>query len=140
MIHRHHRKRRSQGGDDSPVNTLGIPDALHGWIHENPEKAYELGLLVKSHDDPAEIMVTIPEEFAKKPRKKREASRNRAVVSIRVPKDNREDGAEVLETLIDAAREQISPVLGYDGDVPAYFVLTAVLADWLNSPTTKEER
>lgn len=135
MIHRHHRKRRSQGGDDSPTNVIDIPDSLHTWVHENPEKAYELGLLVKSHDDPAEIVVTIPEELLKKPREKKERApqppRNRATIGIHVPKDEREDGAGILDDLLQQARQQLAPVMGWEDDVPPYFVLVAVLHDWL---------
>lgn len=132
MIHKHHRKRRSQGGDDSPVNVIGLPDYLHQWVHDNPEKAYELGLLVKSHDDPSEVELTIPEDVIKKPRaKKQEAPRQRTVVSVRVPKDEREDGADVLQTLIDENRKKYAPELGWDEDVPDYYVLTACLAKTL---------
>ena len=143
--HRHHRKRRSQGGDDSPTNILLLPQEVHAWVHDNPDKAYKLGWLVKSHDDPTEISVQIPEELVKiaKSREKRqkEEARQRAVVSIRVPKDEREDGAKVLDELIDQCRFKLAPLKSYDEDVPAYFVLVDVLYDWLtNSPTTEEEK
>lgn len=142
-VHKHHRKRRSQGGDDSPSNIMLLPQEIHAWVHDNPEKAYELGWLVKSYDEPTEVSVQIPEDLVKiaKRRQKREkeAARPREVVAIRVPKDERENGAEVLGDLIDQARERLAPVLGYDDDVPAYYVLVGVLADWLSSPTTKED-
>ena len=144
MIHRHHRKRRSQGGDDSPTNILLLPQEVHAWVHDNPDKAYELGWLVKSHDDPTEISVQIPEELVKiaKRREKRqkEEARQRAVVSIRVPKDEREDGAGIFDDLVQQARERLMPVLGLKENCPAYYVLVPVLNDWLtNSPTTEEE-
>src|SRR3990167_3684257 len=142
--HRHHRKRRSQGGDDSPTNILLLPQEVHAWVHDNPDKAYELGWLVKSYDDPKEISVQIPEELVKiaKRREKRqkEEARQRAVVSIRVPKDEREDGAKILDELIDQCRFKLTPVLGLKENCPAYYVLVPVLSDWLtNTPTTKEE-
>lgn len=56
--------------------------------------------------------------------------RRREQFNVAVPKDA-ENGREVLVTLVDAARERLRPQLGWDADVPSYFVLTAVLADWL---------
>lgn len=136
MMHRHHRKRRSQGGGDEAYNVIEIPAALHDWIHANPERAYELGLLVRSHDDPAEVSVTLPESViaVKQPKVKAspEAPRPRATVGIKVPKDERENGAEVLLTLIEECRKELQGEFNWKDDVPNYFVLTAVLADWLN--------
>ena len=139
MIHRHHRKRRSQGGDDSPTNVIAIPDELHNWIHANPEKAYQLGLLVRSTDDPAEIEITLPPDLVqmKKTRAKVERKpappRNRATIGIHVPKDEREDGAGILDDLVQMARDQLCEAMGWEDDVPPYFVLVAVLHDWLNT-------
>jgi hypothetical protein len=140
MIHEHHRKRRSQGGDDSPVNVIGIPQALHDWIHANPEKAYETGLLVKSHDDPAEVKITLPDDLisVKKPRRKPNAStpdesRARKTTSIKTPKGE----LNVLPELIEECRQKLIKVgamkYGEDGkpEDQAYFVITAVLAVWL---------
>lgn len=59
--------------------------------------------------------------------------RKRAQVNIRVPADA-EDGAEVLKALIDAARKKLLGALAYDGETPAYYVLVAALADWVNTP------
>lgn len=46
--HIHHRRRRSQGGDDNLVNLLDLCLQCHGWIHANPAKSYELGYLLRS--------------------------------------------------------------------------------------------
>lgn len=133
MIHRHHRKRRSQGGDDSPANVIEIPDALHDWIHANPSEATALGLLVPSYGDPAEVTITIPEDIVqvKKPRAKREKQpekpRNREVVAVRVPKDEREDGAGLLDERIERGRELLCEPMGWEDDVPAYNVIIAVM-------------
>lgn len=58
MIHRHHRKLRSQGGTDEPVNLLDVTLNLHDWIHRNPAISYARGWLVKSWQDPAEVAVS----------------------------------------------------------------------------------
>ena len=58
--HVHHRKLRSQGGDNSPENLLHLcagPGGCHGRIHASPLRSYELGLLVRSTDDPATVAV-----------------------------------------------------------------------------------
>lgn len=56
-VHRHHRKLRSQGGDDSPENILYVTESFHRWIHANPGISYARGWLVKSWENPAEIPV-----------------------------------------------------------------------------------
>lgn len=66
-------------------------------------------------------------------------AKKRATWSVKVPKKNpageefTEDGAEILDTLIQGARERLVPEMGWDDDVPAYFVIAAVLHDWLTS-------
>ena len=53
----HHRRMRSQGGDNRSVNLLAVCDICHGTIHANPALSYERGLLVHSWDDPAAVDV-----------------------------------------------------------------------------------
>lgn len=56
-LHRHHRKLRSQGGTDDPVNIMHVTPEQHDWIHRNVGLSYELGWLVHSWDDPAEVPI-----------------------------------------------------------------------------------
>lgn len=56
-VHTHHRKLRSQGGDNSEVNLIRLCLSHHSYIHANPTESYENGWLVKSFDDPALIPV-----------------------------------------------------------------------------------
>ncbi len=60
--------------------------------------------------------------------------RKRAQLNISVPADA-EDGADVLKTLIEAARVKLveAGAFAYDVKTPPYFVLTAVLHDWLTT-------
>ena len=58
VMHRHHRKLRSQGGDDSEQNIMLVSPEQHRWIHDNPAASYARGWLVKSWQDPAEVPVT----------------------------------------------------------------------------------
>lgn len=55
--HRHHRKLRKQGGSDGPENLVDVCWSCHRKIHAEPLRSYELGLLVHSWEDPAEIPV-----------------------------------------------------------------------------------
>ena len=43
--HVHHILRRSQGGGNEPENLLAVCFQCHEWIHGNPRKAANLGLL-----------------------------------------------------------------------------------------------
>ncbi len=65
-----------------------------------------------------------------KPKKKKRAkqpARAKAVFSIRVPKDEAENGYEVLSTLIDEVRDKYGPELGWSETAPPYFVVVAAL-------------
>lgn len=133
-FHRHHRQKDRSIND--PTNVLLVGPILHDWIEKHPDEARELGWWVDSWQDPADVPVAIPDKLpTEKPRKKREKgkekARNRAVVSIRVPNDEKEDGAGILDDLLDQARQRLAPVLGLEDDVPVYYVLVPALTDWL---------
>lgn len=68
-LHRHHRKLRSQGGTDESSNIMLVTPLQHDWIHRNPAKAYELGWLVKSWQDPAEVPIRTDPALFELPRK-----------------------------------------------------------------------
>lgn len=76
QMHVHHRKMRSQGGDWSLPNLMGVHQACHNTgsfsIHANPARSYKLGHLVRSGDDPAAIPVQLLPSV--RPRLSREAS------------------------------------------------------------------
>lgn len=55
-LQRHHRKLRSQLGDDSESNLVEICPSCHAWAHANPEEAYATGWMVKSWDEPADVV------------------------------------------------------------------------------------
>lgn len=129
--HEHHRQKR-RSGDERPVNKLYVPPELHDWIEKHPQEAMELGWTVSQYEDPAEVVVVIPDKIIvepeKKPRKKPEPAKKKAVYSIRVPKIDpesketfQEDGAALLEERVERLRELLCPVFGWDDDVPAYF-------------------
>jgi hypothetical protein len=141
MIHIHHRKKR-RAKDDRPVNKIGLPDVIHEWVEANPKAAMECGLWVKQGDDPAEIMVTIPEEALKKVRArgenlKGEAKRNRATYPIKVPKDEREDGAGLMDDYVVRGRELIGLLEERSEEeastLPVYNVVMKTLAKGLEA-------
>ncbi len=60
----HHRKRRSQGGDNSPANLISVcghgTAGCHGAIHATPGWARDFGgWLVKGSEDPARVRVLV---------------------------------------------------------------------------------
>ena len=50
----HHRKLRSQGGQDDPVNLAVLHDGCHKFAHANPAWAMAHGWIVSGWADPAE--------------------------------------------------------------------------------------
>ncbi len=46
--HFHHRLMRSHGGPGTVTNCAHLCSPCHAWVHANPARAYELGLLVRS--------------------------------------------------------------------------------------------
>jgi len=63
------------------------------------------------------------------PKEKSEAKRERRTFSITIPKDKRENGAEVLDTLLEESRKELARAgLPYgDADSAKYFVLATTL-------------
>lgn len=63
----HHRQPRGMGGGSRPVDTLENLMLVHhschnvapGSIHQNPQRSYELGHLVRRNSDPADIRVQV---------------------------------------------------------------------------------
>lgn len=64
-------------------------------------------------------------------KKKLEPTRKKAMLGVRVPKDEQENGYEILTTLIDQYREKVKDDLGWKDDVPVYYVLVAALYEAL---------
>lgn len=62
-MHAHHRKARSAGRDDRPINLLAFCWRCHGWTHANPRKARELGWIVRGRELPEEVPVMANEVF-----------------------------------------------------------------------------
>lgn len=142
----HHRKLRSQGGDDSWGNQIKLPREIHDLIHAHPEVAYQHGMLVREHEDPAAIEPDLPgflqslgaeSEPEQKPKRQRlagEERRKRKTISLKVPKDT-EDGAAVWDETLERVKERLVAMDLYseDDQIPAYEALIAALNDWLNS-------
>lgn len=136
MIHEHHRRLRSQGGGDEPTNVIGLPDVIHDWIHANPEAAKAAGLIVPEWEDPANVPITIPEEALRKVRVRKssdEVPTYRASVGIKVPMSVRVNGAEIILAKIEDCRKRLEKHFNWEPNVPNFFVLDAVITDWLNT-------
>lgn len=75
-----------------------------------------------------------PGSVGGKPKRKKRAvtpeeRKARVNTTIKTPKDEE----NVIPELVDAAREALAPEMGWDDDVPAYFVITAALSALLQS-------
>lgn len=68
------------------------------------------------------------------PKKKKEAPKNRVTYSIRVPKDKRENGVELLEDMV----AQVETMLGHESARPAYYTLVDALGLMLLNPEILE--
>lgn len=58
-VHRHHRRRRSQGGRDDAPNLLWLCAFCHTAVHADPAEAYRRGLLLRSWETPSDVPVRI---------------------------------------------------------------------------------
>jgi hypothetical protein len=67
------------------------------------------------------------------PRAKTEKPRNKAKWSLHVPKDEQENGIDILQTLVREAAIE----LGRPEDCPPYFVLVEALHFFLTTPKAK---
>lgn len=56
-VHMHHRKLRSHGGEHTLDNLIHLCQADHEWAHSYPGLAVEVGLIVRSTADPADVRV-----------------------------------------------------------------------------------
>ena len=50
-VHAHHRRLRSQRGQDTPSNLLWVGLAGHDWAHSHPVEAHTRGLILWTGDD-----------------------------------------------------------------------------------------
>lgn len=61
----HHRKPKQMGGSDSLTefglaNLISLCRDCHSWVHQHPEAATMMGLLLRQGDDPEQCEITIP--------------------------------------------------------------------------------
>lgn len=53
----HHRKRRSQGGPDTPANLAALCKTCHDHAHAHPTWAMDVGLIVSGHEPTPETPI-----------------------------------------------------------------------------------
>jgi hypothetical protein len=134
---------RSQGGTDRVENILCVCAFCHDWIHREPAVSYTLGWLVNEWADEIDVEWYPFSRNKSLTRDEKsgtvtvmEKPRNKTTWSMKVPKDEQENGYEVFTTLFDQVRERMAPVLGLSETCPPYYVLVAVMVDFLNDKTT----
>jgi hypothetical protein len=151
----HHLVPRSLGGDDVEDNLIPLcgdgTTGCHGKLENHPRGWERIAHAVRHSLTPAElgyVLDTKGMEFLERylpmgtpaddlcPRCRRpknpaklEKPRKRRTWSCKPPADT-EDGCEILDTLVAECGRALGD-LGYTDETPAYYVLTAVLSDWL---------
>ncbi len=146
----HHLVNRSQQGDDVADNLIPLCIAHHGLI---TRRDHATAHAVRASLTPEEAAYCaakkswawLDERYpegggvlcsrCKRPvraQEPRSAPRKRSRWQCSVP-DDEEDGAAILDELIQSARERLAPLMGWSGDVAAYYVLVAVLHFFLTS-------
>lgn len=152
----HHLVARSQRGDDVAANIVPLCSFCHRVYTDKTPGWEDVAHAVRHTLTPAEIaymadkkskwwigkaypkgdtalcascrkrLVTDEEREARKNQPPR--PRKRWVVTV---PDDAEDGADVMDALIDAHRTRLKPELGWSDDVGPYYVLAAVLSEAL---------
>lgn len=141
-VHTHHRQLVSQGGDDSPENTVRVCLECHQWIHDNPRDAAAAGWIVLSWQQAAEVVAEPLEHDHKavapgercpvchrrvpKPKDVPAEPRHRATISVKVPADERENGAQLWDERIQYGRDLLCEAMGWEPDVGVYYVAMAL--------------
>lgn len=154
--HLHHLLPRAQGGADVAANLVPLCQLCHQTWHSHSRAWAIVAVNIRhslSDEEAAYVRVTkggwwldrfyplttsSGEQLCakcKRPRKPKPAAleprRPRKRWQIRVPADA-EDGADVLDALVDQARERLQDQLGLSETVDAYYVLVPVLASFLH--------
>ena len=144
---------RAQRGDDVPANIIPLRHDLHMILHDHSAGWEEIASAVRHSLTPIERQYVSAKKGkwyldrnyphadtglcarCKKPKaaaRTPEQRRNRKRVVVTVP-DDAENGAQILDVLVESCRDELKEPLGYRDDTPAYYIYTAVLADWLSS-------
>jgi len=125
---------------DNKARIWWTPFAYFAWVSEgkkpvkiNPHPVIDDGSHSHEELNKAEVLPDVCPGCGRVTRPKsakREEKRQRASWSIHVPKDERENGADVLDTLLEEARVMMAKAgLPYGDEANArYFILSAVLA------------
>lgn len=100
-----------------------LDDGVYEWWERSRDDPLAWTLLGPLNPQPGSV-----EGKPKRKKRSNEPARNKTVYSIRVPKDEAENGYEVLDTLIDEVRDKYGPELGWTETAPPYFVIVAALA------------
>ena len=133
-FHEHHRRKGDRQKEDlRGCDVIYVSPLLHEWIEAHPEDARKYGLSVSRYEDPADVPIVIPStvvmEAEKKPREKHEKlpPKERVTTAIRTPKGE----VNVIPELVEANREKHGPSMGWNPDVPSFFIHVLALVKLL---------
>lgn len=147
---------RAQRGDDVPDNIIPLRHDLHMILHDHSPGWEEIAHAVRHSLTPAETAYIVAkksrwwlnkmypkgdEKLCASCRKRLESDEEKAERKSQPPRprkrwvvtvpDDAEDGADVLDTLVEAHRQRLASVLGWDNDVGAYYVVVSALSEAL---------
>lgn len=124
----HHRRKGDRQSDVRGAETILVDAETHKWIEEHPAEARKLGWSVSRSEDPLDVPIVIPRAPKKerKPRAKVEP-KERKVTAVRTPADE----VNVIPELIEANVEKHAETMGWQEDVPDYFVIVLALVKLL---------
>ena len=152
---------RAQGGDDVPDNLFPLGHEAHMLYHNrgkgwhlvahairasltNAEKEYVIrkkGWNWLNENYPASDIGPVCPKCRRPVKAEKsgelEKPRPRKTLTIRVP-DDAENGSAIFKELVAACGDALTEALGYTGDTPPYFVLVAVMHNYLQGPVSDD--
>jgi hypothetical protein len=107
---------------------------LHDWIHKHPSEAQELGWIVSQHENPENVIVTIPDTVVhvtqrRKPKASTPEERKARVnYSIRTPKDEENVLPEMEQVLRDVLEPELAEQMDDPSQASSYWVWSTAAA------------
>ena len=142
---------RSQGGDDLPDNIIPLGHIAHMLYHDKRKGWEHVAHKIRASLTTGEVLYVLRKKgqdwlnkhypmrttgpLCSKCRKPAatqksggmEKPRSRKRYGFQVPADKAEDGADILDGMVDRARELLAEPLGYGPTTPKFYVISSAL-------------